>query len=356
MKRRHLLSALAVIAAAAVPMSSANAQEEIKLTVISGHPPVSIAVSHVRDMLLPNIDKRLAAAGKYKITWTQAYAGTVAKPPGVLKAIEDGVADMGHTPHLFNADKLPLEQITYIAPFGPDDPLMVAAIIKKLHQRVPEMGAAVAKHKQMVLAVLPTDRYHIVAKRPLAEVEDLKGVKLGTGGPAAAWIKNTGAIAVSSNLTQYYNSVQTGVFEGMIVFETSVRDYKFFEVAPYINTVGYGAMHASMLTFNTTRWKTLPKEVQDAIMTEVGPFEGAVAKRYAEAGKESLEFAVSKGAKVVEFPIGERVKLAALLPNIAKEWAVDADKKGLPGTKVLKAYMEIMREMGVKPARDWDKE
>jgi TRAP-type C4-dicarboxylate transport system substrate-binding protein len=355
MQRNTVLAAIAGMLAA-LSSTLAIAQQEIKLTVISGHPPVAQSVGLIRDLLIPAVDKRLAQGGKYKITWTQAYAGTVAKPPGVLKAVEDGVADIGHTPHLFNADKLPLEQVTYATPFGPDKAVQLAEIIKKLHARVPEMAAGFAKHKQIVLAVLPTDRYHIVSKMPIAKVSDLQGVKLGTGGPAAAWIKNTGAVAVSGNLNTYYNSIQTGVYEGAIVFETAIKDYKFYEIAPYINTVGFGAMYASVLSVNANRWKSLPKEVQDAILAEAPNYEKAVAEHYQRAGEAALQWAVQQGAKVVDFPLEERIKLAKMLPNLGKEWAADAEKKRLPGTKVLKAYMEIVREAGVKPARDWDKE
>ena len=43
------------------------------------------------------------------------------------------------------------------------------------------------------------------------------------------------------------------------------------------------------------------------------------------------------------------------MPNIAKEWAARADKQGLPGSKMLAAYMDAMRAAGAKPVRDWDK-
>jgi len=44
------------------------------------------------------------------------------------------------------------------------------------------------------------------------------------------------------------------------------------------------------------------------------------------------------------------------LPNIAKEWAAAADANGLPGTDVLAAYMEMMREADQPIARQWDRE
>ena len=56
-----------------------------------------------------------------------------------------------------------------------------------------------------------------------------------------------------------------------------------------------------------------------------------------------------------ELPRAEQEKWAKALPNIAEEWADRADKAGLPGHKVLSAYMDTLRAAGAKPVRDWDK-
>lgn len=351
---KHSVRAAAL--AVSLISTSAFAQQEIKLTVASGHPAVTGSVSLIRDFLIPEVDRRLAAAGKYRINWTQSYAGAIAKPPAMLKAIEDGAADVGHVPFLFNADRLPLEQVTYVTPFGPEDPVKVARVINLLRERVPEMNQQILRHKQIVLASLPTDAYQIVSKRPIANVAEFKGVKLGTAGQAANWVRNTGAVTVAGNLTTFYNSMQTGVFDGVITFDTAVSAYKFYEVAPYINKVGFGAMHASGLTVNERRWKAFPEEIRKAFIEVAAVYEAKAAEYYRDAGEKSIRHAVAQGAKIVPFSAEERAKLAAMLPNFAVEWAKTADAKGLPGTRTLKTYMEISRAEGVVHARAWDKE
>jgi hypothetical protein len=44
------------------------------------------------------------------------------------------------------------------------------------------------------------------------------------------------------------------------------------------------------------------------------------------------------------------------MPNLAKEWAANADRQGLPGTRALAMFMDELRKAGIKPIRDWDKE
>ena len=44
------------------------------------------------------------------------------------------------------------------------------------------------------------------------------------------------------------------------------------------------------------------------------------------------------------------------MPNLALEWAQDLDSQGLPGTEILVAYMDMMREADQPIARQWDQE
>lgn len=350
---------VAAVAAAVVVTGiggSAVAQESIKLAVIAGHPPLTLGVSRIRDLFIPEVDRQLAAAGKYKIDWTQAYGGTVAKPPAVFEAIESGIGDIGYVPALFEGDKLPLEQITYVTPFGTADIGKLNGVMGKLREKIPEMNKAYVKHKQVWLAGIGVDDYHFVSKFPIRTSDDLNGKKIGTAGLAANWLKNTGAVSVAAGLPDYYNAMQTGVYEGIITFESAVNPYKFQEVAPYVTKVSFGAMSASVLTINKSRWDRLPAPVRKAITDAAAKYETDVAAAYQVAGEKSLEAAAAAGAKIEPFPEAERQRLASKLPNLAKAWAEDLDKRGFPGRKALDAYMALSREAGIRHARQWDKE
>jgi hypothetical protein len=59
--------------------STARSQETIKLTMAAGHPPIFLWVKHLKESLMATVDAELAKTGKYKIAWTEAYGGTLAK-------------------------------------------------------------------------------------------------------------------------------------------------------------------------------------------------------------------------------------------------------------------------------------
>ena len=60
--KRRLIAAAALLAAigAALP---AQAQSTVKLTAAGGHPPVFLWVKLIDEFFIPEVDKRLAAAG-----------------------------------------------------------------------------------------------------------------------------------------------------------------------------------------------------------------------------------------------------------------------------------------------------
>ena len=119
---RVLLGTLA-LATTLLNTLPAQAQQVIKLTAAAGHPPVFLWVKILDEYFIPEVDKRLAAAGgKYKIEWTKAYGGTLAKLGNESTAMKDGISDLGFVATIFEAAKFPLQNVTYFAPFGTERP------------------------------------------------------------------------------------------------------------------------------------------------------------------------------------------------------------------------------------------
>lgn len=326
--------------------------EDYNWTVIAGHPPITRGVSAISDHFVPEVTKRLEALG-HTVTWTEAYAGAVADPTGVLEAVGDGIAEFGYVPHLFEGDKLPLEQITYVTPFGTDDLAKVMQVIDQLHDEIPEIDEGWEKQNNVLLAPVGIDTYHFVTKFPIEKASDIEGHKLGTAGLALNWLKDTGATPVAGALPDFYNAMSTGLYDGILTFESVVAPYKFYEVAPYVTKINFGAMYASALTVNKDVWDDLPEDVQQAIQEVANEYRDIAADSYREGGQKSLDAAVEGGAKLSELSAEQRAAYAERMPDIAGDWAKALDAQGLPGTKTLEAYMRLSKEAGIEHAREW---
>ena len=347
-----VLSMAAVFSFTAGPVQA----KEYKLTVVAGHPPIFLWVSMARDFFIPEVDRRLAeAGGDHKIVWNQSYGGTVAKIGGVLEALAEGIADVGFVGTLFEAPKMPLHNVSYMTPFGTRSIFDVVDTVAELQERIPEFAREWEKHNQVYLGGAGLDTYGVLTNFPVKTVDDIDGHKLAAPGPAANWIKGTGAVAVAGNLNTYYNDIKTGVYEGTITFMTAAAAGKLHEVAPYICMVNFGAQFAGGLSINKDVFDSFPPEVQK-VFREVGAeYARRLAQAQSERADKAMEAMKAGGAKVTVLSDDERKRWANKLPNVPMEWAEAMDRKGLPGTETVQGFLDGLRARGADLPRAWDK-
>ena len=334
------------------------AQQKISITVAAGQPPRAIpGLALISEFFIPEVNKRISArAPGIEIVWKEAYAGSLIKPYGILDGIKDGIADIGYIPTVFFPDKLPLESVTFYAPFITSDVALMGRVMGALYKSIPEMSGQYDAFNQVRLGGHAYDSFELLTTFPVRKFDDLKGRKIASAGGALAWLRGTGAVTVQSNMMEYYTGTKNGVFEGFISAPSAFPGLKFPEAAPYTTRLGFGAQYATALTINKAAYEKLPEAVRK-ILHEVGD-EWSVRADHAlqKAGDVGIASVANFKGQVYELPREERVRWANAMPNIAKEWARDAEKRGHPGSKVLSAFMAEVRKAGIQPIRDWDKD
>jgi TRAP-type C4-dicarboxylate transport system substrate-binding protein len=348
--RRGLPAAFAAaVLALAAP---AAAQEQIKLTIAAGHPPIFLWVKHLKESFMATIDAELAKGGKYKIAWNEAYGGTLAKIGSELETMQQGISDVGIVATVFQSAKMPLNNVTYFVPYGPADANVVTVAIDKV-QELPELTAEWRKHNLVYLAGFAIDNYGLATSFPVTKLEDLKGKKIGGAGPNLAWFKNTGAVGVQGSLNSFYNDIKTGVYDGAIAFITSAVPAKLYEVAPHFTVVNMGAMYAGAVAVNKSRWDKFPPEVQAAFRKGAAAYKDAYIKEQTARIAAATDVWKKNGGKIAELAPAEQARLVKAIPNPTDEWIKQA---GPAAKKVLAAYMDAVRAGGFKFQRDFDKE
>jgi len=347
---------------AAAMLSSAMAfgtfasAEEVNVTIVAGHPPVFRWVKHASQTFIPAVNAALEGSGT-TITWSEQYGGSLAKVGDELEAVEEGLAEIGLISSLFDPAKLSVQNVTYFTPFVSSDSTLVANWMDELQQTNADMKATWAANGLEYLGgAIGIDDYLLMTNFPVNSIADLDGKKIGAPGPAVNWLKGTGAVGVSGNLTTYYNEIKTGVYDGVIVFASAAAPGKLYEVAPHITKIGFGAQYAGGLAANKDWFDDLPANVQSALKE--------AAKANSQAYQQDLDASVTgflgvmeeQGATVSEVDQAFREQWAAGMDNVAKDWADRLDSEGVAGTAVLKAYMDTMRAAGATPVRNWDQE
>lgn len=350
-----LARTLGVAASMALALLPAGAgAEAFDVTLVNGHPPVFLWVKHLSETFIPTVDRALAGSG-HTIRWSEQYGGSLAKVGGELQAMTEGLAEVGLVPTVFVGSKLLLQNVSYYTPFAVRDPGQVMALVERLHDGVPGMAQSWQAHKVVYLGGgFALDDYLLLTKFPVTSLADLKGRKIGTPGPTINWLKGTGAVGVAADLTTFYNSMKTGVFEGVISFPTAAAAARLHEVAPYVTRVGFGAQYAGGLAANRDWYERLPEPVKAALREGARAYTAAYLAELQTRVERAYQDMVAGGARITELPAEERLRWTEALPNMAQVWAREADAKGLPGTQVLSAYMQAVREAGITVPRPWD--
>jgi TRAP-type transport system periplasmic protein len=352
MLKRHVVTiavaTLSMSFAASVPL----AQENIRIQVATGHPPIFLWVKHIRESFMPIVEAELAKTGRYKMQWNEAYGGSLAKIGSEVEMLQQGVTDLGTAQQVFQNAKLPLNTVSYFVPFGPSD----ASVVQKAAdyiQTMPELAAEWTKNGIVYLAPIVLDNYNVVTNFPITKIEDLKGRKISGAGPNLAWLKGTGAVGVQTNLNVLYNDLKSGVFDGTILFITASVPSKLFEIAPNYNRLDLGAMYSGALAVNKSRWDKFPDEVKAAWRKGANAYKANFILEQNNRIASSYDAWQKGGGKVNEMAPSERAKLVKMIPNPTKDWIKQA---GPNAKKVLAGYMDAVRGMDVKFARDFDKE
>jgi len=326
----------------------------IRVVAAAGHTPAQLWVELLRDEFIPGVDARLRAAGDvYRVRWREAYGGSVAKLGGVLDAVEAGIVELGLVAVLFEAPRLPLQNLTYMTPFGPDDPELVIRTVLPLHAEIPAMQRAWHDNRVVLLGAMGVESYDLYSREPVERLEDLRGRKLLAPGPAANWIRGTGAVAVAGDLSTYYNDLQTGVADGVLTIATGAWGSRIYEVAPYRAPVNLGAQFAGGVVLNRDTWDGMPPAVRE-VFAEVGRhYSTHQARAQRVRAHELLAEMAERGLVTTAFPPRERRRWAMALPNVPGRWADALEARGLPARHVLARYLERLRASGVELPRDW---
>ena len=341
------------LAALALGLVATTAQAEtFNLTMSSSHPTVLPWVGQLSTLVVGESNARLEAMGSSdRIEWTEAYGGSLYGFKDTLEAVGDGLTDAGWVGTLWEGSKMPLQNVTYFTPFVSDDLVGTLKIMNELHREVPVLQEAWDDQNVVFLGASGVETYHLFTNFPVNSLADLQGRKIIAPGPSANWIAHLGAVPVDGALPTYYNQIQTGVADGVVVIITGAFPNKHYEVAPYVTLVGLGAHMTGGLGINKDVWMDLSDDVRQ-VLTELGEEYTVAHAEEVMARYETFKAQLSEvGATVTELPAAEIAMWADTMPNLAGDWVAANSDDG--AADVLAAYMDKIKAAGLEPRIDW---
>ena len=349
MSFRTLVQSLTVGVVLVTAAGAASAQETIRLRIASGHPPVNTYVNLMQNFFVPEVTKRVAEKTKHKVEFVEGYGGAMVKVADTLEGVQSGIIDIGGYCFCFEPSNLPLHAFQIMLPFGTMSPVASLKVARAVYDKVPYMSKVFEdKFRQKLIALIADNGYNLGTNFEWNKVSDLKGQKIAGAGLNLKWLEFAGATPVQSSLPDAYTSMQTGVYNGWIMFPSGWVNFKLYEVGKFYTEIGFGAITWHGLTINSARWERLPKEVQDIILEVAKEYEAKTGTVNEENYPKQIEELKSKGAIVRKLPDSVREEWAKSLANWPKEKAKELDAQGLPGTEVLETALPAAEQTGHK--------
>src|SRR5687767_1961096 len=166
---------------------------------------------------------------------------------------------------------------------------------------------------------------NIFVNKPVRNMAELKGLKVRVQG-APIWSRTFAAATMSPTVIAYnevYNAIQNGVISAGENEAAGVEQMKFYEVAPHLAMTQH-AITIRPLCFSGKTFKTLPKELQDAIL-KAGKEAGKYGREIESTEDEAKLVKMEKEGKLKRVPFAGRDEMKKLVDPVMAAYAKEID-------------------------------
>ncbi|MEP4378955.1 MAG: C4-dicarboxylate TRAP transporter substrate-binding protein [Alphaproteobacteria bacterium] len=342
---------VAIGMAALQPSGSADT---FTMRIAAGHPAAPLSqVNQLQKTFVPNVTKRVAAETEHKIKFIEGYGGTIANLFEVLESTQKGLVDFGSICSCFEPTKLFVHNINYFTPFISGDPKIMGPATRQLHDEYDYFAKNFDRYNQTFLGGGAVDDYGLGTTFAWSKMSDLKGVKVGAAGPNLPWLDYAGAAKVQTNLNEVYNALQSGVYDGIVIFPAPYFGFKFGEVAKFYTTMGWGSVTAYPLSVNKDSWAKLPANVQKIIQEEMPVYEAAIEQESTIKYVTALENLRKQGVTVRDLDPAVRREMAQAIEPWVNQKAQEYEDAGVPGKATFRRLIELAIAKGAKPVHKY---
>jgi len=143
-------------------------------------------------------------------------------------------------------------------------------------------------------------RHMLNKKRPIYELEDLKGLKMRGPNPLYIGMFNAlGASGTTVTWTEVYTALQSGVVDGMEASPALIYAMRFHEQAKYLSKTYH--IGANLYFMTSKNWfESLPKDLQDVVVEAMNEASDYGFETEMELEAEAIDKLVAEGVKVNE--------------------------------------------------------
>lgn len=335
---RILLAVLtAMIMVSLLPAFSFAKEKKINIRFSTWHVPSGADVQNLWIPMLEEMKRR----SNNRISYTMYSGGALGKGPDHFDIVRTGLSDMGYATLSWTPGRFPLTDVL-------SSPIVCPAKWKGVE-------AGMAMYDRMlspefkdvkVLHINSCVMAHLWTTRPVAGLEDLKGMKIRSpGGLQTRAIQALGATPVFMPMGDVYLSMETGVIDGVVTCPALIKAFKIDEVAGFGVPTSFGCVSEGLFV-NQRFWNRVPEDLKP-IIEAVGRNAYKIAGVFDENWYAETMAGFKNSVEINELSDKEQLRWDDRFRGMLVAWADELEAKGLPGKKALITFKNELDRVGV---------
>jgi TRAP-type C4-dicarboxylate transport system substrate-binding protein len=275
-----------------------------------------------------------------RVKFTFFHQGGLAPADQIYDAVVKGIADVGLSCFTYTRGKFPLTSVIDL-PLGLQDGVTATRMANAYYKKF--MPKELDEVKMLYVHGHGPGLVHMT-KKPVNNLEDLKGMKIRSTGLASKIVLALGAAPVGTTMPETYDALRTGVAEGATAPIQALKGFRWGEVIKY-TILNYGSSYSTgfFIVMNKSKWNALPadiKKIFEKVSEEYAEKTGAL---WDSTDKDGVKFITDKGVKMIALSKEEDARWALAVKPLLSAYVEEMKTKNLPGDEALKFCQDFIK-------------
>jgi TRAP-type C4-dicarboxylate transport system substrate-binding protein len=308
-------------------------QAQVSLKLANFFPPDQ-KISVAMDQWCKEVGKR--TNGRVKVT--QFTGGTLTPATQTFISVTRGVADIGLSFCSYTMGRFPLFEVIDL-PLGYRSGYWGTKLANEFYRKFKPKEFDEVK----VLFFTTSAPHMLFAKKPVRNLQDMKGLKIRSTGTSAKVVQALGGAPVAMPMSEAYDALSKGVAQGVICPYEAMRGFRLAEVVD--NSVEYGSayVNANYVVMNKDKWNAISPADQKIIEAINDEWIEKMGRLWDDLDKDGKNYFIQKGGKVVVLSKEENERWSAKLRPILDDYVKNMKAKNLPGDEAVKFCQDYLR-------------
>lgn len=269
------------------------------------------------------------------------YAGTLTPAPQSYDGVIKGISDVAMGVFRYMRGRFPLFEL-FDLPIGTRSGWEATTLINDFYYRFKPKELDEVK----VMYLHAHGPAFVHTKKPVYKLEDLKGMKIRTGGLATKIMAALGGVPVAMPMGGTYDALKRGVVEGSVAPFEALEGWKWGEVVKF-STENLASSNpvAFFVVMNRSKWNAFPPDIQRIIEKVNEEWISKTGRAWDEMDKSGKDFVLKRGNKIISLSEDEDRRWYNAVKPLINDYVEKTNAKGMPGDEALKFTMEQLRKI-----------